>query len=156
MTRGVAVNEPFITGAVDRVEREVRQLEGDGIPRERIIIGGFSQGACLASKFAFTYPARYGGLFVLSGALPGLLSLVRNDVRMEGFESVNLDGTRVLIACGDSDPLVPVIAPEGTAWAFGQVGAVVDKRIYQGMGHTICQDEKDVLKYCIEEMILNV
>jgi phospholipase/carboxylesterase len=152
-----AENEPSLTAAVDRVEREVKGLEQAGIPRERIMVGGFSQGACLAAKYAFTYPGRYGGFFILSGALPGLFEYVVNNMSgIEEFEEVDLQGTKVLVGCGDADPMISVKAADWTAWAFEKIGADVDKRIYEGLGHTVCQDTKDVLKSWVEEMVSRV
>jgi phospholipase/carboxylesterase len=62
-----------------RIEREIVELEGHGIPRNRIMIAGFSQGGCLAARFVLTYPAEYWGVFILSGALPGLVEARRVD-----------------------------------------------------------------------------
>jgi len=92
-------NEPYLNAAVERVEREVQQLEALGISRDKIMIGGFSQGACVAAKYIMTYPGKYWGIFILSGALPGMVSSVVNS--FSGVEGVDLRGTKVLVGCGD-------------------------------------------------------
>jgi len=153
-SRDWSQNEPWLTGAIDRVEREIQQLEEQGIARDKIMIGGFSQGACVAAKFVLKYPAKYWGVFILSGAVPGLFDYVRNSFRgLERFEGADLQGTRVLVACGDSDRLVMVQAVEWSVWVMQQVHADVDKRIYEGMGHTICEDEMEVIKGWINEAV---
>lgn len=137
-------NEPYLNAAIERVEREVQQLEASGISRDKIMIGGFSQGACVIAKYIMTYPGRYWGIFILSGALPGMFSYVVNS--LSGIEDVDLRGTRVLVGCGDSDPLVNARAAKWTADIISQTGAAVDRRIYPGLLHSINDDEKSVLK----------
>jgi phospholipase/carboxylesterase len=143
-------NEPYLNAAIERVEREVQQLEALGISRDKIMIGGFSQGACVTAKYIMTYPGKYWGIFILSGALPGIVSYVAN--KLSGLEDVDLRGTRVLVGCGDSDPLVMARAAEWTADIISKTGAVVDKRIYPGLMHSINDDEKNVLKGWVADM----
>lgn len=151
---GLSKNEPWLNGAVERIEREIQQLEVYNIPRDRIMIGGFSQGACVAAKYVMTYPAKYWGIFILSGALPGLFSHVINSFSgLEQFEGVDLKGARIFVACGDSDMLVNAQAAEWTAWVLSRMGAKVEKRIYEGLMHSVCDDEKAVLKSWVSEMI---
>lgn len=146
-------NEPYLNAAVERVEREVQQLESTGITRDKIMIGGFSQGACLTAKYIMTYPAKYWGIFIFSGALPGMFSYVENIVAsgMPG-DGVDLTGTRVLVGCGDADPLIMARAAEWTAGVIARTGATVDKRIYPGLMHSICEDELEVLKDWVADM----
>jgi len=147
------MNEPWLTGALQRVEQEVRLLEAGGITRDKIMIGGFSQGSCVAAKYVLNYPAKYWGVFILSGAVPGLFKYVMNSFRgLEEFEGISLEGTRVLVGCGDSDPMIGVRAAEWTAWVMEKVGASVDKRIYEGMAHTVCDDEMNALREWINEV----
>ena len=64
-------NEPFLRSALNTVTALVQRIGEAGIPKERVVLGGFSQGACLASEFAARNPTRYGGLLVFSGGLIG-------------------------------------------------------------------------------------
>ena len=64
-------NEPFLSSALAKVETVVRSIEQTGVHRERIVIAGFSQGACLSTEFVVRHPARYGGLVALTGGLIG-------------------------------------------------------------------------------------
>ena len=59
-------NEPGITSGLQAVGEVVKTIEEAGIPAEKIIFGGFSQGACLASEFAARNARRYGGLLLFS------------------------------------------------------------------------------------------
>ncbi|MEJ2488094.1 MAG: alpha/beta hydrolase [Anaerolineales bacterium] len=72
-------NEPDLSSALDTVNLLVKELQDHGFTLDQIVIGGFSQGACLASEYVVRNPGRYGGLFVFSGALIGPAEMVRND-----------------------------------------------------------------------------
>src|SRR6202162_1348979 len=58
----IAANEPWLTSALRKVETTVQMAIDAGISADRIVIGGFSQGACLATEFAASHPQRYAGL----------------------------------------------------------------------------------------------
>ena len=64
----IEANEPYLSSALAVIARLVQEIEDEGaIPTEKIIIGGFSQGACLASEFVYRNPRKYGGLLAFSG-----------------------------------------------------------------------------------------
>lgn len=127
-------NEPFLSSALARVGEVVAGIEAAGIPPERIFLGGFSQGACLASEFVARNARRYGGLLVFSGGLIG------PDGTSREYEG-SLDGTPVFLGCSDVDPHIPLARVRETATVLERLGAQVDTRIYPRMGHTINQDE---------------
>ena len=64
-------NEPWLTSALLGFGEVVAQAESAGIPPERILLLGFSQGACLALEYAARNPRRYGGVAGLAGSLIG-------------------------------------------------------------------------------------
>lgn len=129
-------NQPGLDSGLQAVADAVAQVEAAGIPTDKIIIGGFSQGACLASEFVARNARRYGGLLVFSGGLIGSPGTPRN---YDG----SLDGTPVFIGCSDVDFHIPVERVEETAVTLTNLGAIVNKKIYPNMGHTIIQDEID-------------
>lgn len=131
----IDANEPNLSSALVVVARLVREIEDEGgIPAEKIIIGGFSQGACLASEYVYRNPRQYGGLLVFSGGLIGPLD---TPLPAQG----DLAETPVFIGCADNDSHIPLERVEETAMVFTEMGAVVEKQIYPQMGHTIVQDE---------------
>ena len=127
-------NQPGLDSGLQAVADAVAQAEAAGIPPKKIIIGGFSQGACLASEFVARNAQRYGGLLVFSGGLIGPPGTPRN---YDG----SLEGTPVFIGCSDVDFHIPVERVEETAVTLQNLGASVNKKIYPNMGHTIIQDE---------------
>ena len=127
-------NEPNLSSALAVVGRLLTTLADDGVGAERVILLGFSQGACLALDFAARNPRRYGGVAALSGGLIG------SEIRAEDF-SGSLDATPVFIGCSDVDPHIPLRRVEESAAVCRALGAEVTARIYRGMGHTINEDE---------------
>jgi predicted esterase len=114
----------------------VNEISAAGIPYERILIGGFSQGACLATEYTARHARRYGGLLGFSGGLIGPDGTPRD-------YAGSLDGTPVFLGCSDVDPHIPKALVELTAEVLGKLGGEVTMRLYPGMGHTINQDEID-------------
>lgn len=138
----ISQNEPALSSALRVVGNLVKQVESTRIPSDRIVLAGFSQGACLVSEFAARNARRYGGLLVFSGGLIGPPGTPRN-------YPGSLEGTPIFIGCSDVDPHIPVDRVEETAAVFNRLGAQVDKVIYPGMGHTIVQDEFEHAKRII-------
>jgi predicted esterase len=127
-------NEPFLSSALAAIERALTQVEAAGISRDRVLIGGFSQGACLAAEFVVRHAGSYGGLFVLSGGLIGPPGTTwQSDGRLERVP--------IFLGCGTADPHIPLDRVQETANVFRGMGAEVTERIYPGMGHMINQDE---------------
>jgi predicted esterase len=127
-------NEPFISSALGVLRRLIEQLAVDGVGSERVVLMGFSQGACLTSEFAARHARRHAGLAILSGGLIGPAATPRD-------YAGSLDGTPVLIGCSDVDPHIPLERVEETAQVFRRLHANVDERIYPNMAHTINSDE---------------
>ena len=130
----VAQNEPYVTSAIRRLDQVVTDVVAAGIARDRVVLLGFSQGACLAAEFAYRHPARYGGLVVFSGGLIGPPGSSWNN-------DASFDGTPVFFGCSDIDAHVPKWRVDESAEVFVRMGAEVTKRIYPAMGHLVNDDE---------------
>jgi phospholipase/carboxylesterase len=129
-------NQPGLDSGLARMDRILAELETAGIPAERVVLLGFSQGACLASEYAARNARRYGGLVVLSG---GLIGLELEPARYAGA----FGGAPAFLGCSDRDPHIPVERVHETARVLEGLGAAVDERIYPAMGHTVNDEELD-------------
>lgn len=127
-------NEPYLSSALTKVKRVVDGLVGSGIPMDRIAIAGFSQGACLATEFVASHPARYAGLVAFTGGLIGPPDM---DLHHPG----NLQGTPALFLSGDPDPHVPWLRVQASAAELERMGAQVEAHRYQGKPHSVSADE---------------
>ena len=127
-------NEPSLTSALEIVGELVADVEAQGVPRARVVLLGFSQGACLASEYAVRHPARYGAVIAFSGGLIGPPGTIWE-------RTGSFDGTPVFLGCSDIDPHIPLARVNESADVFSRMGAEVIKKIYPGMGHTVSEDE---------------
>lgn len=130
----VEQNEPGLSSALGVIGSLLRILEEEGVPADRVVLMGFSQGACLAQEFAARHPRRYAGIVGLSGGLIGPNGTARTYPGVFG-------GTPVFLGCSDMDPHIPLERVNESADVFRRMGADVDERIYPRMGHTVNADE---------------
>jgi predicted esterase len=130
----LAQNEPYLGSALGVVAGLVDEIARAGVAAERIVLVGFSQGACLSLEFAARNPRRYGGVAGLSGALIGPPGSPRAPVG-------SLDGTPVYLGCSDRDAHIPLASVEESAGILAKLGARVTKSIFPGMGHTVNAEE---------------
>ncbi len=127
-------NEPWLSSALKKVEATIKLANDAGIPTERIVLGGFSQGACLTGEFAATHPARYAGLLVFTGGLIGPPQMALN-------YSGDLQGTPAFVGSGDTDPHIPWTRAQQTADVLSAMNSHVTLRCYPGRPHTVGGDE---------------
>ncbi len=136
-------NEPGISSGIEMIDEVRRRIEAAGIPADRTVVLGFSQGACLGLEYAARHPRRYGGVVAYSGGLIGTgkrTGAEPPDDKTFEYDG-SLDGTPVFLGCSDVDMHIPVERVHKSADVMNQLGADVTERIYEGMGHTIIEDE---------------
>jgi predicted esterase len=135
-------NEPALSSAMRVLEGLVDSLGGHGVSVERLMIIGFSQGACLGLEFAARHAARYAGVVGLSGGLIGPAGTPRD-------YAGSLARTPVFLGCSDIDPHIPLSQVHASAEVVRRLDGVVDERIYPGMGHTVNRDEIDAVRFLL-------
>jgi phospholipase/carboxylesterase len=134
-----AENEPHLSNALKTISGVVGDLERQGMPAEKIVVLGFSQGACLALEFAARNARRFGGIVALSGGLIGPEGTPRN-------YAGSLAETPVFLGCSDVDFHIPLARVNESTEVLRKLGGNVLEIIYPGMGHTIVQDEVEHVK----------
>ncbi|NBB90925.1 MAG: phospholipase [Spirochaetes bacterium] len=141
--RGVADpisrNQPHVSASLELIDGIVKALAEAGVPRERIVLMGFCQGACLALEYVLHRPGRYGGVYALSGALLG------EDSRLSRHKG-DLQRTPVFLGSSDIDFMVPRTRLLDTAELMRGLNAEVSERLYPGMPHTINREEVDLIR----------
>ncbi len=142
----IDANQPWLDSALLTLDRTVSGLrEAHGIAREKILLLGFSQGACLATEFVSRNPGRWGGLAALSG---GLIGPPGTPWDGDG----GLEGTPAFFGCGDPDPHIPRERVEDSGRLFERRGAAVDVRIYPGLGHAVNADEVEAVQGLLDTL----
>jgi predicted esterase len=132
-------NEPGLSSGLATLGDLVERVGAAGIPPERTVLLGFSQGACLALEFAARYGRRLGGVVGLSGGLIGPSGTPRE-------YAGTLAGTPIFLGCSDRDPHIPRERVDETARVLTGMGGKVTERIYPAMGHTVNEDEIEFVR----------
>lgn len=130
----LAHNEPGISSGISVVHSLIEEVVAAGVPEQKIVLCGFSQGACLASTSAQRRPRRYGGVLAFSGGLIGPPGTVWN-------EAGDFAGMPAFFGCSDVDPHIPESRVRESAAFYERMQADVTIRIYRGMAHTVNEDE---------------
>ena len=126
-------NEPYLSSALEVLASLLATVERS-VAADRIILLGFSQGACLTLEFAARNARRYGGVVGLSGGLIGPDGTPRD--YPGGF-----DETPAFLGCSDVDPHIRKDRVLEAAEVYGRMGASLTVSLYPGMGHTVNADE---------------
>lgn len=111
------------------IERENQR----GVPSERIIVAGFSQGGAMAYTVGLTHPERLAGIIALSTYLPAP-ALVAKEA------SAANAATPIFAAHGSHDPVVPFFLGDMARQAVAARGNPLEWHSY-AMPHAVCQEE---------------
>ena len=124
--RGVRASAEILVGLVD-AERE------RGIPAERIVVAGFSQGGAIALHAGLRYPHRLAGILALSTYLPLADSLAAE------AHAANRE-VPVFLGHGSQDPVVPLPLSDRSLEQLAALGYAVEIHTYP-MPHSVCAEE---------------
>lgn len=131
-----AQNEPWLSSALALLKEMVDELTSKGVPTENIYFLGFSQGACLTLEFVSRNANRYGGVAAFTGGLIG------DKIYRDNYQG-DFQGTPIFLGTSNPDPHVPAERVYATSNILKEMNAAVTEKVYEGMGHTINQDEMD-------------
>lgn len=111
------------------IDREIAR----GVPAQRVVLMGFSQGCAMTLLTGLRAPQRLAGLIALSGYLPlaGSTAAERS--------AANAD-VPVFMAHGEDDDIVVPERGEAARDALRSLGHAVDWHTYP-MGHSVCPEE---------------
>ena len=137
-------NEPYLSAALDMVSKLVERVEAH-VPAQRIILLGFSQGACLTLEWAARNARRYGAVVGLSGGLIGPDGTPRD-------YPGTFDATPLFLGCSDVDPHIAMHRVVEAGEVFNRMGADVAIRFYPGMAHTVSVEELDQVLALVESI----
>ena len=134
----VEENEPWLSSAIDIVKQTVDKVLQSGIKSENIYFLGFSQGACLATEYATRNAQKYGGVVAFTGGLIG------EEIARSNY-SGDFEQTPVFFGTSDPDFHVPVERVQASANIARDMNANVTEKVYENRGHTISEDEINIV-----------
>ncbi|KAI9489413.1 Phospholipase/carboxylesterase/thioesterase [Zychaea mexicana] len=124
----------------------IRKEIDSGIPSERIVIGGFSQGCALSLLVGLTSEYKFGGVVGCSGWLP----------LAEKFPAMASDAnkkTPVMMCHGDADPVVKYSFGRDSAGLLEKLGYNVKFNTYPGLVHSASPQELQDIASFIKERL---
>ncbi|KHN97982.1 lysophospholipase [Metarhizium album ARSEF 1941] len=136
LTKGADEDGPGVLQSREYLHGLIQQEIRDGIPADRIVLGGFSQGGAMSIFSGLTAPVKIGGIVGLSSWL--LLSQKFKDHVPSG--NVNGD-TPIFMGHGDRDPLVLYDLAKESEKALTAMGYSVTFKTYRGMLHQAWPEE---------------
>lgn len=116
-----------------------------GIPSNRIILGGFSQGGALALYSALTFPQRLAGVVALSCWMP-----LRKSIPNVAKAPLDIP---ILQCHGDCDPIVPYKWGQMTASLLKQLAKNTEFKSYRGLSHSSSDEELNDVKQFIDKFL---
>lgn len=128
---------PGIRESARRIDALIADEIAAGIPSERIVLAGFSQGCAMALHTGLRFPARLGGIIGLSGYLPVESTLV-------GEAAVANLATPLLLVHGTMDPVVPYALGSGSRDLLVAQGYPVEWLEYP-MQHQVVMEEIEAI-----------
>jgi len=121
--------EPWLSDALVVLDEAISAC---GVPVERLVLAGFSQGACIVAEHVARRPARYLGVALLTGTFLGTPE--------EHTPVGDLDGLPVFVSAGRQDEWIPLEHIEATARAFSAAGASVSVVVTDNTDHVITDE----------------
>jgi predicted esterase len=145
----IASNEPGITSGLAAIDDLLKRIVEAGIPLERTMLLGFSQGACLSLEYAARHARRYGGAVALSGGLIGPDETPRN-------YPGSFDRTPIFLGCSDVDFHIPAQRVQESARVLRKMGADVTMKLYPGMDHIVNEDEVQKVREMMAAVLADI
>ena len=130
--------------------RRLTDAEVDkGIPSERIVLAGFSQGGAIALHAGLRYSKPLAGILALSTYLP-----IHDGTRKEASKANH--SLPIFMAHGSQDPVIPLSTSEASRGFLTELGYVVECHTYP-MPHSVCAEEvRDIRDWLSRVLLWNV
>lgn len=122
-----------VVRSVEAIRQLIRHENERGIPSDRIILAGFSQGGAIAYTAGLTHPEKLAGIVALSTYIPAP-ELIEEDLA-EANKS-----TPIFAGHGGMDPIVPVTLGKAAYEKLAVAGYPISWHTYP-MQHSVCMPE---------------
>lgn len=149
----LGANEPGLSSGLGVFRTLIGQLQDSGIGTDRIVLMGFSQGACLALEYAARSGHVFRGVVGLSGGLVGTSeaggpttdALYGHAPKRFDYDTL-LPGSSVFLGCHERDPHIPLARVLESEMVFERLGSAVTLKVLPGTGHGIVEEEVRTLR----------
>lgn len=141
--------------SVAALEGWIAECEEAGIPSNRIVIGGFSQGAAVSLLTFLRCKKQLGGAAIFSGwgAFREQYETMLTEERVKALNQSASGKANLLWCHGTADDKVPYALGKLTADMLTEKGLNITFKSYEGMGHASCNTEmKDLLQFLVQQL----
>jgi phospholipase/carboxylesterase len=132
------VNQPWLDSALDACDAAIAHAHNAGIADERIVVAGFSQGACVIAELVARRARPWAGAAILTGTLLGPAG--------ERVVPARVDGLPMFLCASRHDDWIALDDALATARAFEAAGANVTFETYEDRAHHINDRAVDGLR----------
>ncbi|MBV8465760.1 MAG: alpha/beta hydrolase [Burkholderiales bacterium] len=139
------VDEDGLKESREAIRRLIARENARGIPCERIVLAGFSQGGAMAYTTGLTHGEKLAGIIALSTYFPSLGLIEAESTAANAL-------TPVFAAHGSMDPVVPAALGADAAKRVSTPGRQVDWHTW-AMPHTVVLEEIALIGKWLRERI---
>jgi len=138
-------DEAGLRASQAQIEALIAREKARGIPANRIILAGFSQGCAMALQTGLRHPEKLAGLMCLSGYLPlaDKTAAERTPASLE---------TPIFMAHGTADPVVQLPRAQQSRDLLTGLGYQIEWHEYY-MQHSLCQEEIDAIGAWLKKVL---
>ncbi len=127
-------NEPKLKDSLGHYRALVEALRARGAALDRIVLGGFAQGACLTAEFLVRNPRAYGGALIFSGGLIDVAAIGRRP-------GSGLLAVPIYVSGSEVDAVIPVDRTRGAIKTLQAGGALIRSHVFADRAHEISGEE---------------
>jgi phospholipase/carboxylesterase len=138
-------DEAGMRASIGEVESLIEREHGRGVPSERILLAGFSQGGAIALAAGLRHSQKLAGIIALSAYLPLHAALA-------GERSAANAATPIFWGHGSADPVVVMQRGVDSRDLLQSLGYAPDWHTYP-MGHAVCPEEIDDLRHWLGQRL---
>jgi phospholipase/carboxylesterase len=134
LTESFEENAAGVERAVAQLLGIVEKLRGRSIAQDRLVLGGFAQGACVVADYLVRYPRSYGGALLLTGGLVDVAAIGRRP-------GTGLLAVPIYVSGSETDPVIPVVRTRGVIKTLQAGGALIRSHVFTDRAHEIAPEE---------------
>jgi predicted esterase len=112
----------------------VEALRGKSIAQDRIVLGGFAEGACVVAEYLVRYPRSYGGALLLTGGLVDVAAIGRRP-------GSGLLAVPIYVSGSETETVIPVERTRGVIKTLQAGGALIRSHVFADRAHASAPEE---------------
>jgi predicted esterase len=139
-------NEPQVKAAIAHISSVLDGVRAKGVALDRILLGGFAEGACVLSEFLVRNPKSYGGLMILTGGLMDHTAIGKRP-------GSGLLAVPTYVSGSEIGEEVPIQRIRDTIRTLQAGGALIRSHIFTERPFIISEEEKAEMRKLVQDAI---